>query len=196
MSNEEPQIQGKGKKREAIKQSFRQGMQSIGAGWARFRGKSKSPSATRSSTPQHAELLPASSAGPSQGGGRLLDVPNRYLDFLEPSVHGMSTIPHSMLHGIAGAHWVEGPDHSIQHGPKPQSLDVELVEERESLVEDLPRLAIPQAPNRESFRLSLIIQKQTMDAVTAPKKAVSSSSYRGRGLFNYIVNRCHSQRLA
>jgi hypothetical protein len=96
MSNEDPQIQGKGKKRDAVKQSLRQGMQSIGARWDRLRGKSKSPGSTRSPTPQHMELLPARLAGPSQGRGQRLDVLNRYPDFLEPPVHGMSTTPHAV----------------------------------------------------------------------------------------------------
>jgi hypothetical protein len=96
---------------------------------------------------------------------------------------------------LEGADWVEDPHHPIEHGPTPPPLDIELVEERESVAEDLPRLAIPQAPNRESSHLSLILQKPTMDTATPSKKTVSSSSYRSQGLFNYIVNRYHSQRL-
>jgi hypothetical protein len=96
---------------------------------------------------------------------------------------------------LEGADWAEGSDHNIQHAPTPPPLDIELIEERESVAEDLPERTIPQAPNRESSRLSLILQRPTMNKATPPKKAVSSSSYRSQGVFNYIVKRYHSPRL-
>jgi hypothetical protein len=96
---------------------------------------------------------------------------------------------------LEGADWVKGPGHTVQHGHTPTPLDIELVEERESIVEDLPRLTIAQVPNRESSRLSLIRQKPTMDTATLSKRAVSSSSRPSQGLFNYIVNRYHLPKL-
>jgi hypothetical protein len=96
---------------------------------------------------------------------------------------------------LEDADWVEDPHHTIEHGPTPPPLDIELVEERESVSEDLPELAIHEAPNRESSHLSSMLQRPIMDTATPPKKAVSSSSYPSLGKFNYIVNRCHSHRL-
>jgi hypothetical protein len=101
----------------------------------------------------------------------------------------------SMLHGLGGAHWGEGPDHNIQHGPTPPPPDTELIEERERVAEDLPRLAIHEAPNRESSRLSLMVQKLTIDAAQPPKKRATSSSYRTQGVFNRISIRYSSSRL-
>jgi hypothetical protein len=187
MSNEEPQFQGKGKKREAVKQSFRQGMQSIGARWDKFRGKSRSPASTRSATPQHTELPPSNAAGSSQGRGRFLDVPHQYPDFLEPPVQGMLT-PRMLCHIVER---VDGLDHTIQHGPTPLPLDLELIEERERLAKDLPERTIPQAPNRESSRLSLILRRLTVDTAAPPKEAVSSSNHPSQGVFSSIANRYH-----
>jgi hypothetical protein len=196
MSNEEPQNQGKGRKRDAVKQSLQQGIQSLGARWDRFRGKSKSPGATRSSTPQHTELPPSNAAGSSRGRDRFLDVPNRYPDILDPPVHGVLTALRSISHRIGGAHWVEPySDQSIQHNPTTPLLDIELVEERDSIPEDLPQLAVPQAPTRESSHLSSLPQRPTMDIAMPPKKAVSPSSHGTQGVFVCIPTRYGFPRL-
>jgi hypothetical protein len=96
---------------------------------------------------------------------------------------------------LEGADWVEGPDHTVQHAHTPPPLDIELVQERESVEKDLPQPAIPQAPNRGSSRLSLMLQKPTMDTATLSKKGVSSSSRPSKGLFKYTVNRYYLPRL-
>jgi hypothetical protein len=86
---------------------------------------------------------------------------------------------------------VQGPDHLVEHGPAPRLPDIDLDEERESLPEDLQQLAVPQEPNRESSRLSLILQRPTITTASLPKKSVTSSNHPNQGVFSYIAIRYH-----
>jgi hypothetical protein len=87
------------------------------------------------------------------------------------------------------ADWVQGTDHTVQHGPTPPPLDIELVEERESVTQDLAHLEVPPKPTREFSHLSLILRRLTIDTATPSKKAVSLSSFRTQGVFMCIPTR-------
>jgi hypothetical protein len=94
------------------------------------------------------------------------------------------------------ADWVGGPDHTIHHGYTPPQLDIELVEERESLARSPSSFVILEAPVGESSRFSVMLQTPTLDTATPPpKKPVSSSSYQSQGVCNYIINRYHLPRV-
>jgi hypothetical protein len=91
---------------------------------------------------------------------------------------------------LEGADWCEGPNHTIQDGLTRPRLDVELVEERESVAEDLVHFA---GPNGKSSSLCLILQRPTITTALPPMKSVASSSYRTQGVFGRIVNRYTDQ---